>query len=716
MGMCAAAGKTMRNFSGGGEIDPEMQRRIAENQARFNPPPKPSLFSGLFGGSTPKPAAPSAQPPQSQGLASAIPNRNEELRKAAAYANGGKIKGPGTPTSDSIPAEVKQTGEPIKVSTGERIVSKAQDMLLQKIAQGLGFESLDAMLESGTGKPVGPTMKGGMAHAAFGGSADDIIRDGNSFSQRASPASAPMTDVNQYGNSMARTNTMRDNPTAFSPREPGMAGTNLYANGAGTTTGLSGAVHMTSTNASTITPGDVGTGAQPEPRQGVAPAPVSTGSADLDTMGTVQGSAPQFAIKSFSDIAKEQGTGNMAYRPGGIGDPLASGLPAQRAPAPTSRSQRRQAASLMTPLDEMFPRRFADGGKLNKPWWQGEDVPQLTAEGSAANRSTIESKPGYQDAPRPVIDIGGLVGRAVSGEFSGKGGLPIAQAFQDPAQTKQATAYPQASYSNEGRSVRALPVTNKDYQDAEKPLADPGGFVGQHVTDSGAAAGRSNVDATKLQAPNGGGFITGANGRAMLLPPQAIAARDPDGQYDANGNNMARTNQMKAELAGMERDRLIRDMGADITSPGTRYAAQQQIAQLDKGQGLAMQADKSQRNNVTEALEQQGKRQAMEQSAATESLRQRVIAGDPQAVGQWNRLNDKGERFSAADGGTTIDPASGLAIKLPPIIFSERTGKPANGGQQNIQSLPSPKTEAEMKKLPQGSRYTAPDGTTRVKP
>lgn len=87
---------------------------------------------------------------------------------APAYANGGKIKGPGTPTSDSIPANVEETGEPIQVSTGERILSRDQDAMLQGIAKKIGFDSLDALLEAGTGKPVGPTMKGGKMHAADG--------------------------------------------------------------------------------------------------------------------------------------------------------------------------------------------------------------------------------------------------------------------------------------------------------------------------------------------------------------------------------------------------------------------------------------------------------------------------------------------------------------------------------------------------------------------
>ena len=90
------------------------------------------------------------------------------------FANGGKIQGPGTPTSDSIAARVRQTGEPIQVSTGERIVSAAQEKVLQKIASGLGFDSLDALLEAGTGKPVGPTIKGGKLAAASGMSVADM--------------------------------------------------------------------------------------------------------------------------------------------------------------------------------------------------------------------------------------------------------------------------------------------------------------------------------------------------------------------------------------------------------------------------------------------------------------------------------------------------------------------------------------------------------------
>lgn len=91
-----------------------------------------------------------------------------ETRGAARYANGGLIEGIGTPTSDSIPARVRETGEDIAVSTKERIVSHEQDKLLQRLAKAMGFDSVDAFFEAGTGKPVGPTIKGGKRAAENG--------------------------------------------------------------------------------------------------------------------------------------------------------------------------------------------------------------------------------------------------------------------------------------------------------------------------------------------------------------------------------------------------------------------------------------------------------------------------------------------------------------------------------------------------------------------
>ena len=120
------------------------------------------------------PAPPPVQPPKPApaGIISTLKGRAQQLdqqeRKALGYSNGGKIRGPGTETSDDIDARVHETDEEIKVSTGERILSAEQDAMLAEMAKKMGFKSLDAMLEAGTGKPVGPTIKAGKRAAATG--------------------------------------------------------------------------------------------------------------------------------------------------------------------------------------------------------------------------------------------------------------------------------------------------------------------------------------------------------------------------------------------------------------------------------------------------------------------------------------------------------------------------------------------------------------------
>lgn len=136
----------------------------------------------------PLPQAPVQQPPvqaqdRPRGIIGIVGGRQQQIDKAAGYACGGKIKahaqggkisGPGTPTSDSIPAVVEDTGEQIRVANKERIVSQAQDQFLESVARKMGFDNLDAMLEAGTGKPVGPTIKGGKRAAGYGANGEWI--------------------------------------------------------------------------------------------------------------------------------------------------------------------------------------------------------------------------------------------------------------------------------------------------------------------------------------------------------------------------------------------------------------------------------------------------------------------------------------------------------------------------------------------------------------
>lgn len=187
-------------FADGGKIDPEeLMRQMA---AKYGTPAAGPVKQAPAPQPAPQPAVQQQQPGSLlTGASNALRGRAAQIERATAgYAKGGvpgrspiveehasaranrqakaaaehsqqggKIQGPGTATSDSIPAQVRETGENILVSDGERIVSAKQEILLQRIAKMLGFESVDAMLEAGTGIPVGPTLKHGKRAAATGG-------------------------------------------------------------------------------------------------------------------------------------------------------------------------------------------------------------------------------------------------------------------------------------------------------------------------------------------------------------------------------------------------------------------------------------------------------------------------------------------------------------------------------------------------------------------
>lgn len=162
-------------FADGGRVDAD--KLMADIAAKY----------GVSGKTQPEPPLPTPQPqpkPQLQpsgGLlqqaADGIRNRFKQADQAG-YAQGGKIVGPGTTKSDSIQAKIRETGEEIRVSNGERIVSAEQDKFLEGVAQSAGYENLDAMLADGTGKPVGPTIKSGKRAAADGMAPTDPDTDG----------------------------------------------------------------------------------------------------------------------------------------------------------------------------------------------------------------------------------------------------------------------------------------------------------------------------------------------------------------------------------------------------------------------------------------------------------------------------------------------------------------------------------------------------------
>ncbi|WP_374343950.1 hypothetical protein [Azonexus sp.] len=219
-------------FADGGAVRQESADELmARMAAKYGVPAAGKVQSG--------PAQPPAQQPQpktqarpeqqgiSSGIVGILKGRAAQIDKAAGYAEGGKISGPGTPKSDSVRATIRETGEGIRVSNGERIVSAEQDKFLEDIAKAAGYESLDAMLEDGTGKPVGPTIKAGKRAAA-----DGLAPELDPFAYRGGPAAGITTAPgagNRIKGAIAAPPTLGAAP--FARSEPDGALTNPAAGG-----------------------------------------------------------------------------------------------------------------------------------------------------------------------------------------------------------------------------------------------------------------------------------------------------------------------------------------------------------------------------------------------------------------------------------------------------------------------------------------------------
>ena len=210
----------IRGFAGGGTVETPEQL-MARMAAKYGSTGSAQAQPAAAPAPTPQPQPVVAQAPErARGIFNIMKTRGEQIDKASGYASGGKISGPGTPTSDSIPAVVQETGEPIKVSTNERILSHAQDQLMEGVAKELGFSSLDKMLEAGTGKPVGPTVRAGKIGAA-GGASPNVLAELDSDTHtpgapNASPGPAasanPLATIDMRANndSLARANAIRE--------------------------------------------------------------------------------------------------------------------------------------------------------------------------------------------------------------------------------------------------------------------------------------------------------------------------------------------------------------------------------------------------------------------------------------------------------------------------------------------------------------------------
>jgi hypothetical protein len=560
MGKCAAK-KMVRGYADGGEIDPEMQRKIDANKAKYNPQPKPTLFSGLFGSN---PAQPQPQPPvQAQpGMIGAIQNRNDELKKAANYANGGMIKGPGTPTSDSIPAKVKDTGEDIAVSTDERIVSKAQGVVLENVAKKMGFESLDAMLEAGTGKPVGPTMKGGMAHARLGANPNDLTPDqaAEMARQQDDFAAQNKTDIAGKG-LLARAFS---NPNDLTPEQTAASGTmrsGFVAENAG---------------------------------ERIGTPPVAYGYTPPET-NTLYGDDPAGAVGTPGFTAADTH---------------------KSAPAPTSLVQ--------AALHQQGPAQNAGLAQgLNTQVNAG-----VIRQGSSFTGTATGIK---EDMSKPLTSIDMNANNA---------GMAKANAI------RQEMIDSQAGYRSEPGSSGGR-------------IADSGRVEGDALLDKwGRQTDAKNAMQMAAANPRAAQAIASTYG--ANVQGETALARDATDQMRNESNNatLRRGQDTRLQETGMQNAVTERMNSAKIAgNPVTN--------DLTKAQTGLAQAGIDEKKRSQEMIDELN-------NPATDPKRRELLL---QSIG-------KGATYRHATGGTSIDPATGMAIKSPDVIYNDQTGQPREAGQQ----------------------------------
>jgi len=301
----------------------------------------------------------------------------------------------------------------------------------------------------------------------------------------------------------------------------------------------------------------------------------------------------------------------------------------------------------------------------------------------------------------------------------GVGQLPGVSA---PLSTETAAATPATVHvkpQNANAPLSGSPVTQETPAAAPAPsLADPR-FIPDPVQApmrSGAIRvgpqaqtiqGTSPVDATQLKAPEGGGYITDKSGRTIFLPggqPSAQPARDPNGHYDAYGNNMAATDQMKAEIRGIQRDRALRNKD---------YAA---LAALNSDPELA--AENLAKSNM--ALEQQRSKDRLAEheasnpmmSAAAKDLNERLASiTDPEKRSQFIQQYQAklGDQIKIIPNEEVVD-IGGIPTKVSrPYIMDVATKKIVPVGQQAASATLTPDHLKQLRANPSKAMKMAID-------
>ena len=275
----------------------------------------------------------------------------------------------------------------------------------------------------------------------------------------------------------------------------------------------------------------------------------------------------------------------------------------------------------------------------------------------------------------------------------------------------------------EAPTARQAPVIARSLAASVEPVAQ-----GLQERTFGAQAPRSISDVVQ---PAASPVAPNAMAGSMTMNGKTVEIQKGGGYTDTAGNPtddwtktdryaqaMQVNESMKRAANQMERNRYARDMQADITNPKVIALAKLNLDRMN-------QEDETQQQGIASGLASRIKQNALAQSDQERQMIDRL--NDPsltpeQRISMRSDLlamkdkNPNEHRYITRPNTKVYNDVGQVIGEEPGDIFDTAIGGPISGGSGRSQKMPAPKSKAEMDALPKGTRYTAPDGSVRVKP
>lgn len=655
----------------------------------------------------PAPAAPApAADPRAAQLQAMIPQMEAMGYKQQRMANGGHVRGPGTGTSDSIPAKLSDGEFVLPADTVRKVgVRRLQDLV-----------DMTHTPVNGEGKP-GHFAGGGMA------STDDYARqmEAQRQARRSDALAEARASANQSQASSDELASKRTGLTSTTAPLPGVGGNAGVGSGGG-----GGGVAATAAPQESL---DSRVASIPT---GGLQAPAADGSQDrwsntetgrnLSNLasaipGSLGGAVPAIA-KTGGAISGGIDAATRLLN-AGAGAAAISAIPSSAA----AQSSFSSAAG-------------AGRGMVNPP---AVDPSASKPTAPASTASTVAPSTSNPPTTNNVTRVGNSYsGMNVAGDITVNGRTPGGGFMNmgDPSDQRSPVGMTVDAAQRSGQIGEAVGYNPAYDERSNSPRSAPSA---QNSAAADNLASRQQQDARgRLMA-----LATAApTAPTVQAPLVRHSGNDWQSRNDLRNAEVGASSIMQTDHWGKGRDRkasqaydalFAADIAARAAQPAMEAAAMRENASLQR-EGM-QQGGETERANIraqgiADANQIARGRLSLEQIAAGYSNRSADRIDRAQAALE-NATTPEGQKSARArlmalagkadddlwaysPGGQTVDPRTGMAITQPGVIFNKRTGETrSDGGQQATQRVTS---QAQFDALPKGATYTGADGRTYRKP